>query len=157
MSSKIWIWIIVVGAILIALFYIPRISDPTRAMVKKWNQQAIDCLPQGHVNLGQHFHPDLEIYVDGKKEVIPANIGIVRTCMAEVHTHEPTGKIHLESVLSGKEFLLPDFFKVYEGKTLEREGFDLAVEVDGELVENYKNLRLEDKQQIILTYTKKIN
>ena len=59
----------------------------------------IQILPQEGVNL--HIHQHLDIFVDGKHVTVPALIGIKRTKsgyeLAELHTHDTDGVIHLES------------------------------------------------------------
>ena len=145
-----WIIGLVIVVVLIALFMLPRWSDPTRAIAKAWNDAGIDCLPS-HTNANQHIHPEIKILVDGKPELISANIGIVRSCMAEVHTHEADGIIHVESVSAGKTFTLSQFFAAW-GKSLERDGFKLAMTVDGAPTEELGNLVLKDKHKIVLNY-----
>ena len=144
--------VIVVIIVLVILFAWPRFSDPTRAQVKAWEEADVNCLPS-HQNASLHIHPVLQILVDGTPETIPANVGIVRSCMAEVHTHDATGTIHVESILAGKEFTLNQLFTVWD-KTLERPGFALEMTVDDTPSEELGNLILRDRQQIILKYTK---
>ena len=144
------IWIIIVVIILIVLFMLPRWTDGSRQVVGGWHDVDVDCLPS-HQNAALHIHPSLRITVDGVPEVLPANIGIARSCMAEVHTHDVTGTIHIESVAAGKTFTLEQFFAVW-GKTIEREGYDMAMTVDGAPNAELGNLQLRDHQQIELTY-----
>ena len=44
---------------------------------------------------GLHWHPKLEIYVNGIKRAIPNNIGMTGGEMA-LHTHEDTPIVHME-------------------------------------------------------------
>ena len=37
---------------------------------------------------GLHWHPKLSIYIKGKKQEIPANLGIAGQIHQEIHTHE---------------------------------------------------------------------
>lgn len=126
------------------------------APVTYWNNTSIKCLPGGHTNLALHIHPDMKIFVDGVEEVIPANIGLDGTCMAEVHTHDATGKIHIETAeVSSVSHVLGDFFTAW-GKSLERDGFVVTVTADGVVVENPLALVLKDHQQIAVNYQKKV-
>lgn len=145
-------WIVggVIAAVLIVLFAWPKINNPNRAIVKRWRALSVDCLP-AHTNANQHIHPKLEIIVDGKPELIPANIGIVQSCMAELHVHAPDGIIHVESVSSGKKFTLNQFLAVW-GKELERPGFALEMAVDGAPSQEFGDLILKDGQQTVLKY-----
>ncbi len=142
--------IIVIVILLIILFAWPRFSDSTRAQVKVWQEAGVECLPS-HQNASLHIHPALQIIVDGTPEGILANVGIVRSCMAEIHTHDASGTIHVESILAGKEFTLNQLFTVWD-KTLERPGFTLEMTVDGLPSQELGNLMLRDRQQIILNY-----
>jgi hypothetical protein len=61
-----------------------------------------------------HFHPRLKVYVDGRQVSIPANIGIDPTQdamqMADLHTHDASGTIHVEG-MSGPR--LGQFFQIW--------------------------------------------
>ncbi len=100
-----------------------------------------------------HIHPTLKISVDGVDEVIPAQVGIKDGCMSPLHTHDTSGKIHVESP-EARDFTLGDFFAVW-GKTLARDGFVLTVLVDGavaDYVTGPDEQVLKDDQQIVLQY-----
>ena len=116
-----------------------------------WKDTAVKCLVQGHQGLAQHIHPLLRVVVDGADEIIPANIGVASTCLAEVHTHDATGTIHVESV-EIKDFALQDFFAVW-GEPFERTGFSLRVTVNGDESVAGGNLILRDGERIVLEYT----
>src|SRR5262245_62057498 len=60
-----------------------------------------------------HIHPNLYITINGEERTIPANIGITSGCMKSIHTHDATGKIHVESPVK-RDFILDDFFYVWE-------------------------------------------
>src|SRR3989344_5372444 len=105
----------------------------------------------GHENLAQHIHQTLTITVDGVAEIIPANIGIKSSCMAEVHTHDTTGEIHIESAQPGKAFKLGDFFAVW-GKPIDRPGYTLEMLVNNAKRINGGDLVLQDEQRIELRY-----
>jgi hypothetical protein len=114
-----------------------------------WEDTDIRCIA-GHTNLAFHFHPHVQILVNGQPETIPANTGITPLCMAEVHTHDTTGTLHIEG-LDQRDFHLSDFFTVWD-KSLQREGYTLTATLNGQPLENPADLKLEDKQQIILNY-----
>lgn len=63
---------------------------------------AQNCLD--HSGLARHDHSNLNIYINGVENSIPSSIGInTETCNQEggnmhaVHTHDATGKLHVES------------------------------------------------------------
>jgi hypothetical protein len=63
-----------------------------------------------------HIHQHLDVYVDGKKVTVPALIGIGESggqpFFAELHTHDPTGIMHVESATQS-QFTLGQFFAVW--------------------------------------------
>lgn len=103
--------------------------------------------------LTQHIHPELKIFVDGKPEVVPANIGLGLQHRV-LHTHDDTGEIHVESQ-DKREYTLGDFMSVW-GKTIERTGYTVAMTVDGSPSTEFGNLKLKEGQKIVLTYTKEV-
>ncbi|MDO8466521.1 MAG: hypothetical protein Q7S83_00015 [bacterium] len=156
MSSKSGKIIAAVGVVVVlgVLFALPKMTDPTRATASLWQQAGLDCLNNGHTGVGLHFHPNLRILVEGVEEGIPANVGVLKSCMGEVHTHDASGKIHIESVNGSKEFYLKDFFVVFD-KPLQREGYNLVMKVDDKINFELGELVLRDKQMITIEYTKK--
>jgi hypothetical protein len=114
----------------------------------------VACLTNGHASLAGHIHPTLTITADGEQEVIPANIGISSTCMPEVHTHDETGQIHVESVVADRmdNFSLVDFFAVWE-QPIERPGYDVAFFLNGEEKASAEEVPFVDQSNIEVVYT----
>ena len=109
-----------------------------------------------------HIHPNLQIVINGTREEIPANIGITLSCMHPLHTHDATGKIHVESPQQ-RDFTLADFFAVW-GKQFSKDqildsradaSHEIVMTVDGEPSQEYENLVLKDNQQILIVYRTK--
>ena len=59
-----------------------------------------------------HVHSHLTILKDGQPLAIPADIGIVPGCTYDLHTHDMTGIIHVESPAPAR-FTLGQFFAVW--------------------------------------------
>jgi hypothetical protein len=88
----------------------------------------------------QHTHQHLDLYVDGVRVPVPADIGINRTqgFIASLHTHDAIGIIHVESPVV-REFTLGEFFDVWGvrfdahcvGGECDGNGRTLSVVVDG--------------------------
>lgn len=106
-----------------------------------------------------HIHPTLEIVVNGEKQEIPPNIGVLPNCMNALHTHDAVGTIHVESP-ERRDFTLADFFAVW-GKPFTNEEIlefktdethRIKVLVDGVEVDTYENTVLKDKEKIIISY-----
>lgn len=149
-KAKIILWISLGVLVLGGLFIYPKLTDPSREVVKKWRAAGIECI-NGHSNLSQHIHLNLTVIVDGEKEILPHDIGIAKSCMAEIHTHDYSGTIHVESVSASKEFTLGQFFAVWN-RSLERPGYEEKVFVDGAVSEDGANLILKDGQKIVAEY-----
>lgn len=59
-----------------------------------------------------HFHTHLDLIVNGKPVVVPANLGIEPSgnAMSELHTHDETGLLHIEAPSTGKHYSLGQVF-----------------------------------------------
>jgi len=144
---------VVIIIVIVVLFAWPKVNDPYKTVVAGWHDAGVDCLPS-HQNARLHIHPQLTVTVDGSSETIPANTGIVRGCMAETHTHDTTGTIHVEAIDTEKKLTLGQFFAVW-GKPLMRDGYNVEVKVDGAVIVDSESTIFRDKQKIEITYTKK--
>jgi len=87
-----------------------------------WNP-GLDTLPDrlGPLGLNEltnegqvvHIHQHLDIYVNGKHEPVPAGIGIYDgQFLTELHTHDASGVMHVESPTK-RDFNLGEFFGVW--------------------------------------------
>lgn len=149
MKTNTKIIIAVVVLVIVGLFFWGNKSQSES--ITFWNDTGIECLKNGHVNLAQHIHPTISVIVDGQSVLVPANIGVTNTCMAEVHTHDATGEIHIETVEAGKEFGVDQFFLVW-GEEFDREGYERVVTVNGEEVDPWE-YRMRDLDEIVVSYT----
>jgi hypothetical protein len=149
-------WVIgaIVVVLLIALFILSRFTNPKSVLAKQWNEAGIECINEATARLQTHIHPLLRISVDGVNELVPAELGIIPNCTAELHTHDGNGTIHLESTRPNASFMLKDFFTVW-GKTIDREGYDLMMIVDGTPNMELGELVMKDHQEIQLSYAKR--
>lgn len=156
-TSNIKTWVIIgcVLVVIVVLFGWSAANNPNRAVVRAWKLANVNCLPEGG-QLAQHFHPVLTIRVNGNTEAMPTDIGVLPNCSAEVHTHDTTGTIHIETTATTKRFTLGQFFDVW-GKPIVRTGYQTLVTVNGsgfaETEEAYRALELADKQEITIDYT----
>lgn len=144
------IWIVVIVVILIGLMMWGRTASEDAA--GHWEDTDVLCLPSGHANVAYHIHPTLDIFVDGEVESVPANIGVNTECMAEIHTHDATGKIHIETTSAERNITLGDFFAVWD-ENLEREGFETEVTVNGEPLSDLLDFVPQDLDAIVIKYT----
>ena len=59
-----------------------------------------------------HIHSHLSIFVNGDAKAIPANLGITSTCQYYMHTHDHSGKIHMEAP-AAMDFTLGNLFAIW--------------------------------------------
>lgn len=130
-------------------------SMQTRGTLVMVGTTNVACLPNGHQQLAVHIHPVLSITVDDVPETIPANIGVTQTCMAEIHTHDATGVVHVETATADRvgQLSFEDFFAVW-GAPVVREGYTMVVTVNGEAVESLATIPLRDGDQVQVAYTR---
>ncbi len=82
--------------------------------------------------------------------------------MHPIHTHDASGKIHIESP-EPRDFTLGDFFAVW-GKTFSQSqildsvadaSHTIDVTVSGSKVDTYQNTVMHDNDQIVVSYAAK--
>ena len=44
-----------------------------------------------------HVHAHLALFIEGQPRPVPANLGISRSCIAWLHTHDTSGILHIEA------------------------------------------------------------
>jgi hypothetical protein len=114
--------------------------------------------------VAQHIHQHLDLYIDGKKQTVPADIGIdeVNQFITELHVHQgEEGTIHVESP-DQRDFTLGEFFAVWGVKlTKNCIGMYCATTakpvkwwVNGKPITDPENLLLRSHQEIVGVYGK---
>lgn len=120
----------------------------------------LPCLnPNLPVPENLHWHPELEIIIDGKEVEIPAGVGIEGDCHRPLHTHETDNVIHVEPNFA-QDFYLKDFFVIWERPFSSTQILDKSVDsthdilmtVNGIVSREYENHLLENNQQIKIEY-----
>lgn len=154
---RILVWLLVVSWIGGGIFGIAKLTSQS-----SHNQAGFDVTKQcvTHGRLGMHIHPHLSIFINGARQDIPANIGIASAiCMRPIHTHDASGKLHIEW-RTVRDFTLGEFFKIW-GKPFNseqildhkvNETYKLTVTVNGAHNGEYENLILRDKDRIVIEY-----
>jgi hypothetical protein len=165
LSSTIW-WI--VGTVVVAVVLILLISSaskgnpwPEEGVTTKSNREiALSCTTDMATEF--HIHPHLEIIINGKKQEMPADIGVKNSCMNPLHTHDNTGKIHVESP-ERRDFTLADFFAVWDKTFTKDQILNYKIDethiiretVNGVETKDYEDTVLRDDDQIIIYYETK--
>lgn len=111
---------------------------------------------------GLHWHPQVEIYIKGKKQGIPANIGIAGSIHKELHTHEKDGIIHMEmeGLVTKDETRLGNFFKIWGKEFSKDQLFDkkngqegtVKAFVNGQDNYDFENYLMKDRDKIGIRY-----
>lgn len=117
-------------------------------------------IPEGEVisRSGIHWHPHLSIYIKGKQQEIPKNLGISGVHQP-VHTHDSSGTLHLEigGVVTKDETKLDNFFRIW-GKKFSSEcaidecGGKVIMLVNGKENKDFENYLMKDKDNIEIRY-----
>ena len=133
--------IAVVGVIVLGglgAIYLPSLLSGT---------PAFPCIGQEGVGLVYHWHTDLTISTSAASVSIPAGIGISTFCLEPLHTHDATGRIHIETN-TARLYSIGDFFHVW-GKSF---GNPTAMHVNGTAVTPSSSVTLYDLETIHLQY-----
>jgi hypothetical protein len=99
------------------------------------------------INYVYHWHTLLTIYSGGVQFTIPANVGITAGCLEPVHTHDTTGRIHIETTVN-RLYSIGDFYIVW-GRS-----FDTPTQmlVNGSAVSPSPSVTLYDQEMISIYY-----
>lgn len=112
--------------------------------------------------LALHIHQHLDLFVDGKRVTVPAEIGIdeAQGFLTVLHTHDSSGVMHVESPTQ-RTFTLGEFMGVWGlrltpdclGRYCAGGGRELKVWVDGHPVTgNPANVTLREHEEIAIAY-----
>lgn len=102
-----------------------------------------------------HIHSHLDVYVNGQHQTIPSQIGIIpNSCLYWLHTHDPTGIIHIEAP-EYTTFTLGQFLDIWS-KSFEKTGIPIGTPksyVNGkEFTGDYRKIQLNAHDEIVLAY-----
>jgi hypothetical protein len=118
-------------------------------------------LDLGPMGRAAHYHPLLQVFVDGQQVAVPANIGIdpETGAMSALHTHTADGVIHIEADHADETFTLGQFFTEWGlvltskriGGVRAAPGRTVEITVNGASYDgDPASLRLEPDQQIVV-------
>jgi hypothetical protein len=101
------------------------LSDSHRVGISHWSEGDTASGGTGQTVLGvdclatmvetYHVHPHLSIFLNGEALAIPGDIGIVESpsqCFYSIHTHDNSGRIHVEAPAPGT-FTLGQLFAIW--------------------------------------------
>ncbi|HEY7631627.1 MAG TPA: hypothetical protein VH817_13035 [Thermoleophilaceae bacterium] len=114
-------------------------------------------------DIGYHVHADLQVYINGKKTTVPANLGIdpQGRFISPIHTHDTSGVVHMEST-KYYPFTLGEFVNIWGvdfnnnqlGEYKTGNGNVLQLWVNGKRVPNPVNYKMKAHDVMILGYGK---
>jgi hypothetical protein len=101
-----------------------------------------------------HVHSHLDIIINGAYSLVPSQIGIPGNCLYWLHTHDESGKIHIEAPMY-RDFTLGQLFDIWNKKLNNNQIFNyvadsnnpLKVYVNGTKVPdgtNYRDIKLNN-------------
>lgn len=108
-----------------------------------------------------HIHSHLDVFVNGNRVPVPADIGISADAESPLHTHDDTGAVHLESADPNSTFTLGEFFDVWGlkltpaciGGYCDAGDKTLSVFVNGRPYDgDPRTLQLKDREEVVLAY-----
>jgi len=99
-----------------------------------------------------HVHSHLDIIINGVNFLVPSQVGIPGSCFYWLHTHDESGKIHIEAPML-RDFTLGQFFDIWNKKLSNDQIFNyvanannpLNVYINGTKVPdgtNYRDIKL---------------
>ena len=115
----------------------------------------VSCDSGGH-DAAYHLHSQLAVYLpDGTSAEVPADIGVGNSCMYWLHTHDATGKLHVEAP-AATAATLADFLEIWRRSTNptipDAVNAGLAeIKVMGEVVSDPASIELSDGLGIQIT------
>ena len=115
----------------------------------------VSCDSGGH-DAAFHLHAQLAVYLpDGTSAEVPADIGVGSSCMYWLHTHDETGKLHVEAP-AATAATLADFLEIWRRSTnptipdAVKAGL-AEIKVMGEVVSDPASIELTDGLGIVIT------
>jgi len=136
-------------------------SGPTDTGGKGQPVDGINCGPSDET---YHVHTHLSIFLNGEALAIPGQIGIIRTptdCFYQIHTHDSSGKLHVEGPVPAL-YTLGQYFDIW-GEPLENTnvagltGMPIVIYVtdtDGVVTQvadtDWKNIELKSHREVTI-------
>lgn len=107
-----------------------------------------------------HFHAHLDVFVDAKPVAVPADLGLGSNDLAELHTHDTSGVLHIEAPANGS-WVLGQLFDEWNVRLNSQQigglkvghGSTLRVYVNGRQVNaNPATVQLKSHEEIAVVY-----
>lgn len=143
----------------------PNISPITAPNTSQRQPDPCLTLPAKDISLTEsttllfHIHPILNVNILGTPQTIPDNVGRSDTVLRPIHTHDSTGRLHVESPCV-RDYTLADFFSIWgqEFNSTCIMGYcnggnhSVSMTVDGLPSGAFEKLVLKDGDNIVIAY-----
>ena len=150
------------AGVMTAAFVAVVIFSPNTLTDEPADWEIVDVCLAGHNEIVAHDHATLRIIIDGSEVAIPANVGIDDSwCdgMRGIHTHDETGKLHIETP-TAMNAPVGAFFEIWgetfnENQILNQvadEDSEVAMYVNGELSDQYQDQVIHNNDIIEIHY-----
>ncbi len=121
-----WLWAVTIAVVIIGAGFVGFV---VLSGGSSGSEPAIAGVPcESNERLEYHVHAQLQIFIQAQPVEVPANIGIKKSCLYWLHTHDTSGLIHIEAPTK-RDFTLGQFFQVW-GEPLSQTSL-LAKTADG--------------------------
>ena len=155
--------IVIIAIVYFAFVRSPDVADDTPGNIAS---DKLVLTPLSSEGTALHIHPELEIVINGEKQIMPTNIGIFGYQMSVLHTHDATGVVHVESHVV-KDFQLRQFFLIWSKSSGKEKVFNstcifdycsdgnktVKMFLNNEPNFEYENLILGDRDKIRIEYS----
>ena len=153
------------AGLMTAAFVAVVVFAPSTLTDEPADWEIVDVCIEGHSSELDHYHATLRIFIDGSEVSIAANIGIDDSeCdgMRGIHTHDETGKLHIETP-TPMNAPVGAFFEIWgetfnENQILHKvadEDSEVVMYVNDELNDDYQNAIIHDNDIIEIYYRDK--
>ena len=159
--------VLLMGAILTTTVFVGIVildSEDIIDLPDYWDIESV-CL-SSHTSEITHYHVNVEIIIDGDDYLIANDIGIDDSdCpdgMRGIHTHDDTGKLHIETP-SDMDATLGSFFNIW-GENFDKDeilgnhensDYEIVMYVNGKSNSEYEQYSLQNNDNIEIRYQQK--
>ncbi len=154
--------VLIVGAVIAVGVYSAFFSSGRTSETPEQRADINGVRCQQGEQLIYHWHTTLKLYEQSEEVKVPANIGIFPNCLYWLHTHDDSGKIHIESPIQ-RTYTLGNFLAIWGKKITNSEFLGQPVNSEKPLIIRVNNLPyqgdpeeipLRDGELIVIAYGK---
>ena len=154
------------AGLMTAAFVAVVVFAPSTLTDEPADWEIVDVCIEGHSSELDHYHATLRIFIDGSEVSIASDIGIndseCSNGMRGIHTHDETGRLHIETPTQ-MNAPIGAFFEIW-GQTFNEnqilnnivdEDSEIVMYVNGEINDEYGNYAMQNNDVIEIYYRDK--